>query len=55
MSAVPQSIHDVPDDSLAAIEYCYEQGWTDGLPVVPPEKVASRLCSRLRVGHLKRC
>ena len=38
MSAVPQSIHDVPDDSLAAIEYCYEQGWTDGLPVVPPEK-----------------
>ena len=18
------------------IEYCYEQGWTDGLPVVPP-------------------
>ena len=38
MSAVPQSIHDVPDESLAAIEYCYEQGWTDGLPVVPPEK-----------------
>lgn len=28
--------HDVPDDLLAAIEYCYEQGWTDGLPVVPP-------------------
>ena len=24
-----------------AVEYCYEQGWTDGLPVVPPteEKV----------------
>ncbi|MBO0887157.1 MAG: hypothetical protein J2O39_06715 [Acidimicrobiales bacterium] len=21
---------------LEAIEYCYEQGWTDGLPVVPP-------------------
>ena len=20
-----------------AIDYCYEQGWTDGLPVVPPE------------------
>ena len=30
-------IHDVPDDALAAIDYCYEQGWTDGLPVVPPE------------------
>ena len=20
------------------IDYCYEQGWTDGLPVVPPEE-----------------
>ena len=29
-------IHDVPDDLLAAIDYCFEQGWTDGLPVVPP-------------------
>ena len=29
-------IHDVPDDLLAAMDYCYEQGWTDGLPVVPP-------------------
>jgi hypothetical protein len=29
-------IHDVPDDLLAAIDYCYEQGWTDGLPVIPP-------------------
>src|SRR6516225_7263718 len=29
-------IHDVPDDPLAAIEYCYAQGWTDGLPVIPP-------------------
>ncbi len=24
------------DPLLEAIEYCYEQGWTDGLPVVPP-------------------
>lgn len=30
-------IHEVPDDLLAAIDYCYEQGWTDGLPVVPPD------------------
>ena len=30
-------IHDLPDDPLAAIDYCYEQGWTDGLPVVPPD------------------
>src|SRR6185312_6393279 len=29
-------IHEVPDDLLAAIDFCYEQGWTDGLPVVPP-------------------
>ena len=28
---------EIPDDLLAAIDYCYEQGWTDGLPVVPPE------------------
>ncbi len=31
-------LHEVPEDALAAIEFCYEQGWTDGLPVVPPEK-----------------
>jgi hypothetical protein len=24
------------DDGLSAIEYCYEAGWTDGLPVIPP-------------------
>lgn len=29
-------IHDVPDDLVAAIDWCFEQGWTDGLPVVPP-------------------
>lgn len=29
--------HDVEGDALDAIEFCYEQGWTDGLPVVPPE------------------
>ncbi len=23
-------------DPLEAIEYCYQEGWTDGLPVVPP-------------------
>ena len=38
-------IHDVPDDVLAAIDYCYEQGWTDGLPVIPPaiERVQAML------------
>jgi hypothetical protein len=30
-----------PDETVDAIEFIYEQGWTDGLPVVPPtvEKV----------------
>jgi hypothetical protein len=36
MAAATPLKHDVPDDLLAAIDYCYEQGWTDGLPVVPP-------------------
>jgi hypothetical protein len=38
-------IHEVEDDVLAAIDYCYEQGWTDGLPVVPPsvERVEAML------------
>jgi hypothetical protein len=37
-------------DPIAAIELCYSQGWTDGLPVIPPtdERVAAFL------GHLKR-
>ena len=30
--------HEVGNDLLHAIDYCYEQGWTDGLPVVPPEQ-----------------
>ncbi len=35
------------DDPVAAIEWCYEQGWTDGLPVVPPteERVATFLAT----------
>jgi hypothetical protein len=36
MSAISPRIHEVPDDLLAAIDFCFEQGWTDGLPVVPP-------------------
>jgi hypothetical protein len=32
-------------DPLAAIEFCYRQGWTDGLPVIPPteDRVAAFL------------
>jgi hypothetical protein len=39
--------HEVADDVLDAIDYCYEQGWTDGLPVVPPE--ASRVSAMLQM------
>ena len=38
MQEAHEMIHHVPDDLLEAIDYCYEQGWTDGLPVVPPEE-----------------
>jgi hypothetical protein len=27
-----------PDEAQRAIEYCYEQGWSDGLPLVPATK-----------------
>ena len=37
MSLTTDRIHEVEDNLLAAIDYCYEQGWTDGLPVVPPD------------------
>ena len=30
------------DDLGQAIELCYERGWTDGLPVIPPTEVAVR-------------
>ncbi len=35
------------DDAVDLIEFCYEQGWTDGLPVVPPtqEKVAAAVAA----------
>ena len=40
----------MPDDLLAAIDYCYDQGWTDGLPVVPPvvERVKAMLAAESR-------
>ena len=36
-AAASPRIHEVPDDLFAAMDFCYEQGWTDGLPVVPPQ------------------
>jgi hypothetical protein len=31
-----------PEAAVLAIEYCYEQGWSDGLPVVPPTEARLR-------------
>src|SRR2546426_7045885 len=30
------------DDAVGAIDLCFEKGWTDGLPVVPPTEPAVR-------------
>jgi hypothetical protein len=40
------------DDAVDPVEFCYEQGWTDGLPVVPPtpEKVAAAVAATGRPG-----
>src|ERR1700740_3511984 len=35
-AAPPPRTPGVPDALVAPIDWCYEQGWTDGLPVVPP-------------------
>jgi hypothetical protein len=37
MALASPRIHEVPDELLAAIDFCFDQGWTDGLPVVPPQ------------------
>ena len=30
------------DDVAAAVDFCFERGWTDGLPVIPPTESAVR-------------
>ena len=35
LDLLTSSIHEVNDDT-DLFEFCYSQGWTDGLPVVPP-------------------
>jgi hypothetical protein len=42
----------VVDDADDPIEFCYEQGWTDGLPVVPPTpaKVQRTIAASGRAG-----
>lgn len=51
MTAGPASTARLPavdvDDDVDLAEWCYEQGWTDGLPVVAPtaEKVAAAVAA----------
>ena len=33
-----EALETITDNPLEAIDYCYEKGWTDGLPVIPPEE-----------------
>ena len=37
-------------DPLDPVEFCFQQGWTDGLPVVPP--TADRVAAMLEGAHL---
>ena len=30
------------DDMAAAVDFCFDRGWSDGLPVVPPTESAVR-------------
>lgn len=39
----------LPDDEAARSQYCHEQGWTDGLPIVPPTE--ERIAAMLRHTH----
>jgi len=53
------------EDELSAIDWCYEQGWTDALPVVPPARegssafspppVAPRRGRRVATRHGREC
>ena len=52
MQDAHEMIHHVPDDLLEAIDYCYEQGWTDGLPVVPPEQNGGNVPARISLIQL---
>ena len=47
LSAVEPLRSLVVEDAADPIEFCYEQGWTDGLPVVPPTeaKVAAAVAA----------
>jgi hypothetical protein len=42
MATVLGSKRHTVDDTADAIEYCFQQGWSDGLPVVPPTEARVR-------------
>ena len=42
-------------DPIAAIELCYSQGWTDGLPVVPRRTSVWRRSWGISSGAATRC
>jgi hypothetical protein len=60
----PEPTDEALRSAHAAIEYCYDQGWTDGLPVVPPlQELVDEFLSRtardphevlMTVRHLER-
>src|SRR5438132_7027727 len=37
-------------EDIDAVEFCYQQGWTDGLPVIPP--TADRVTTMLAAARL---
>ena len=41
-SAAPRMVAVGDRSCRALIERCYDEGWTDGLPVVPPDEAAVR-------------
>ena len=49
-----RSLRKFADDLLSAIDYCYEQGWIDGLSVVAREFEPSAQSIRNWVGQLAR-
>ena len=49
MPALTSKRHKVED--LDAVEFCFQQGWTDGLPVIPPTE--DRVWAMLKAANLK--
>src|SRR5213083_261697 len=49
MATLTSKRHKVED--LDATEFCFQQGWTDGLPVVPPTE--DRVWAMLKAADLK--